>query len=457
MAKTTTARTPREIVADLDRYIVGQQPAKRAVAIALRNRWRRKQIEPHLREEILPKNIILMGPTGCGKTEIARRLANQEHSPFVKIEATKFTEVGYMGRDVDSMIRDLVDCAVNMCRDQELKKVEKRSREIAQQRLVDLLLPKVSSSKKSADLRDTAADEEQMQETKQKVLRMLKAGAFDDREVSVQVASKQVSGMMHLFNPSAMEDMASNLQDALQSALGSDKKKRRKMKVPQALQTLATQEAHKLIDMDQVHQKAIALAEESGILFIDEIDKIASRSEKGRGPDVSREGVQRDILPIVEGCSVPTKHGFVKTDHILFIAAGAFHTSKPSDLIPELQGRFPIRVQLEPLGEQDFRRILVEPENSLVKQYCALLNVEGVSLDFTDDGLAEIAHMAVAANALHENIGARRLYTVLEKLLEEESFAATDQPNTKVVIDRAFVKKRLQPILSSEDLSRFIL
>ena len=307
MPKTKTARTPREIVADLDRYIVGQRSAKRAVSIALRNRWRRKQIEPHLREEISPKNIILMGPTGCGKTEIARRLANQEHSPFVKVEATKFTEVGYMGRDVDSMIRDLVDCAVNMCRDQELKKVEKRSREIAQQRLVDLLLPKVSSSKKSTDPRDTTADEEQMQETRQKVLLILKAGAFDDREVSVQVAPKQPSSMMHLFNPSAMEDMASNLQDALQSALGSDKKKKRKMKVPQALQTLATQEAHKLIDMDQVHQKAITLAEESGILFIDEIDKIASRSEKGRGPDVSREGVQRDILPIVEGCSVPTK------------------------------------------------------------------------------------------------------------------------------------------------------
>ncbi|MEM7589077.1 MAG: ATP-dependent protease ATPase subunit HslU [Myxococcota bacterium] len=462
MSQSTTVRTPREIVSELDRYIVGQQSAKRAVAIALRNRWRRKQIDPRLREEVSPKNIILMGPTGCGKTEIARRLANQDQSPFVKVEATKFTEVGYMGRDVDSMVRDLVECAVKICREQELKKVQQRSQELAQQRLVDLLLPKASPPKESFDVRDASGetpqvDDEQMQHTRQKVLEMLQAGAFDDREVSVQVLQKQSSPMMHLFAPSAMEDMASNLQDALQSALGPGKKKQRKMKVPQALRTLAAQEAQKLIDTEQVHQKAVALAEESGILFIDEIDKIASRSEKARGPDVSREGVQRDILPIVEGCSVPTKYGVVKTDHILFIAAGAFHTSKPSDLIPELQGRFPIRVQLEPLGEEDFRRILVEPESSLIKQYRALLAVEGVDLRFTDDGLAEIAHMAVAANALHENIGARRLYTVLEKLLEEESFAATDQPNTQVVIDRACVQKRLQPILSSEDLSKFIL
>ncbi|MEM7495284.1 MAG: ATP-dependent protease ATPase subunit HslU [Myxococcota bacterium] len=448
--------TPREIVSELDRYIVGQAAAKRAVAIALRNRWRRKHVEPPLRDEIAPKNIILMGPTGCGKTEIARRLARLAGAPFVKVEATKFTEVGYMGRDVDTMVRDLVERSVKLCRERDLQRVSKRSREIAQDRIVDLLLP---SPERSGPPDGAAADAAETRRARDKVRAMLKAGAFDDREVSVRVAHKQSLPMMHMMSSaSSMEDMAGGLQDALQAALGSGKKKQRKMKVPQALEVLAAEEADKLIDMEEIHRRAIELVEESGIIFIDEIDKVASRHDKTRGPDVSREGVQRDILPIVEGCSVSTKYGLVKTDHILFVAAGAFHASKPSDLIPELQGRFPIRVELEPLREQDFARILLEPENSLVKQYRALLATEKVTLTFTDDGIAEIARTAAQVNASQENIGARRLHTVLEKLLEEESFAAADQTDgNKVVVDRPFVQQRLEPILHSEDLSKFIL
>ena len=467
MQKVCGELTPREIVSELDRYIVGQAAAKRAVAIGLRNRWRRKHVQSPLRDEIVPKNIILMGPTGCGKTEIARRLARLAGAPFVKVEATKFTEVGYMGRDVDSMVRDLVECSVNICRERDLQRVSNRSCELAENRIVDLLLPSPERSHKPADSFDGSSEtsdaatpnESELQRTRDKVRVMLRNGAFDEREVSVHLAHKQPLPMMHMVgNASSMEDMASGLQDALQAALGSGKKKHCKMKVPQALETLAAEEADKLIDVDEINRQAIELVEESGIIFIDEIDKVASRRDSARGPDVSREGVQRDILPIVEGCSVSTKYGLVKTDHILFVAAGAFHASKPSDLIPELQGRFPIRVELEPLREKDFVRILLEPENSLVKQYCALLATEEVTLTFTDDGIAEIARTAAQVNASQENIGARRLHTVLEKLLEEESFAASDKTSgNKVVIDCLFVQQRLEPILHSEDLSKFIL
>lgn len=455
--------TPREIVSELDRYIVGQDAAKRAVAIALRNRWRRQQVSKDLRDEISPKNIILIGPTGCGKTEIARRLAKLADAPFVKVEATKFTEVGYVGRDVDSMVRDLVEVAVKMAREEALQVVNAKAQAIAEEQVLDLLMP--SSSHMGARIPFDARDAAQAQHetraqaddpSREKLRQMLREGKFDDKEVNVEVRQSQNPPMVQMLGQSGMEDMAANLQDALQSAFGGGRKKQRKVKVPEALELMAADEAQKLVDMDQVYREAIHRAEQSGIIFIDEIDKVAGR-EGGRGPDVSREGVQRDILPIVEGSAVSTKYGTVRTDHVLFIAAGAFHISKPSDLIPELQGRFPIRVELESLTEADFIRILTEPENSLVKQYTALLSTEKVSLHFAEDGLKEIARIAASVNASQENIGARRLYTVMEKLLEEESFHASDKMGEKVDVTSQLVKDRLSPILRDEDLSKFIL
>ncbi len=448
--------TPREIVSELDRFIVGQKQAKKAVAIALRNRWRRSQVDKKLRDEIVPKNIIMIGPTGCGKTEIARRLAKLANAPFIKVEATKFTEVGYVGRDVDSMVRDLVEVSVKLCREQAMLVVKSRASEVAEERILDLLLPKPEH--KPFDLRDVSeAEAPKDSETREKLRAMLRAGKFDDKEVSVDVAPAQAMPMMHMFGQGNMEEMAGQIQEALQGALGGGRKKKKKTLVPEALEILEADEAQKLIDMDQVQRDAVELAEQSGIIFIDEIDKIAKSGDQKGGPDVSREGVQRDILPIVEGSTVSTKYGFVKTDHILFIAAGAFHVSKPSDLIPELQGRFPIRVELSSLAEEDFVRILTEPENSLVKQYTALLKTEKVHLNFVESGIKSIAEVAFKANSSQENIGARRLYTVMEKLLEEESFSASDNPNLEVVVDKKLVEQRLFAILESEDLSKYIL
>jgi ATP-dependent HslUV protease ATP-binding subunit HslU len=455
--------TPREIVSELDRYIVGQDAAKRAVAIALRNRWRRQQVEPRLREEISPKNIILIGPTGCGKTEIARRLAKLADAPFVKVEATKFTEVGYVGRDVDSMVRDLVEVAVKMCKEEALQLVNVKAQLIAEERVLDLLMPPPASqgARLPFDAFDMGKVEEEFKpkvedESREKLRDLLRTGKFNEREVTIEVRQATTIPMMQMFGQPGMEDMASNLQDALQNALGGGKKKQRKVKIVEALELISAEEAQRLIDMDQVHRDAVTRAEQSGIIFVDEIDKVAGR-KGGGGPDVSREGVQRDILPIVEGSAVATKYGIVRTDHVLFIAAGAFHISKPTDLIPELQGRFPIRVELEPLTEKDFERILKEPENSLVKQYTALLLTEKVEVNFTNDGIKEIAKVAAFVNASQENIGARRLYTVMEKLLEEESFSASDRSGTHVEVTGNLVCERLAPILQNEDLSKFIL
>lgn len=454
--------TPREIVSELDRHIVGQKPAKKAVAIALRNRWRRKEVEGKLSEEIMPKNIIMMGPTGCGKTEIARRMAKLANAPFVKVEATKFTEVGYVGRDVDAMVRDLVEVSVKLVREQAVEAVQFRAKEAAEERLLDLLLPKPSSSDrhKPFDFRDLPESSETKSEpandeTREQMRTMLKDGKFDHREVNVEVNSPSPMPNFQMFGQAGMEEMAGQLQEALQGAFGRSRRKKKKMFVQEALVVLQAEEASKLIDMDQVQKDALVLAEESGIIFIDEIDKIAKADHKGM--DVSREGVQRDILPIVEGSTVSTKYGFIKTDHILFIAAGAFHISKPSDLIPELQGRFPIRVELDSLKKEDFIRILTEPENSLVKQYIAMLSTEKFDLEFLESGIEAIAEVAFKVNSSQENIGARRLYTVMEKLLEEESFTASERPNEKIVIDKDLVDKRMMEILKDEDLSRYVL
>ncbi len=437
------ALTPREIVAELDKYIVGQEEAKKAVAIALRNRWRRQQVPSPLRDEIYPKNIIMIGPTGVGKTEIARRLARLSGSPFLKVEATKFTEVGYVGRDVESMIRDLTHIAVQMVKAEEEERVRERARKLAEERVLDLLVPP-SPHRPEGD-----------SETREKFRRMLQDGLLDERYVELEVEGRPPMPMVEVFAASGLEEIEQQLREMM-SSLFPRKQKRRRVKVREALEILTKTEAEKLIDMEKVTREAIRRTETSGIIFLDEIDKIASRGE-GHGPDVSREGVQRDLLPIVEGTTVNTRYGMVRTDHILFIASGAFHVAKPSDLIPELQGRFPIRVELKPLTQQDFIRILTEPENALVKQYQALLATEGVELEFTPDGLEEIARIAFEVNERTENIGARRLYTVMEKLLEEISFSAPDIAPTRVVVNGEYVREKLAEIATDLDLSRFIL
>ena len=438
--------TPREIVSELDKYIVGQKDAKRSVAIALRNRWRRQQIPEPLRDEIAPKNIIMIGPTGVGKTEIARRLAKLAQAPFLKIEASKFTEVGYVGRDVESMIRDITDLAVNMMKAEESRKVQQRAEEMAEERLLDLLLPPAGKG--------TQKEGEDQRATREKLRKLLKTGKLDDKYVEVETVDRNLP-IVEIFSASGLEEMDINIKDMFGS-LFPKKKKQRKVKVPEALDILSQEEAYKLIDMDAVTRQAIERVEQSGIIFLDEIDKIAGR-ETSFGPDVSREGVQRDILPIVEGTTVTTKYGMVRTDHILFIAAGAFHVSKPSDLIPELQGRFPIRVELDSLGKDDLIRILTEPENALIKQYTALLETESVKLEFKEDAISQIAEMAALINERTENIGARRLYTIMERLLDEISFDAPEMAGNHMAIDANYVREKLKDFVEDEDLSRYIL
>jgi len=453
------ALTPREIVKELDRYIIGQRQAKRMVAIALRNRWRRQQLSPELREEVLPKNIIMIGPTGVGKTEISRRLAKLVNAPFIKVEASKFTEVGYVGRDVESMIRDLTELAVNMVKMEHAEKVQDRAAKQAEERLLDILLPPPAPKPPPGIFDEgrleTARTElpESYEQTREKLRQQLREGKLDHRPVEIDVKEKALP--VGVISNVGMEDLEINLREMF-GGLFPGKKKKRRVKVPEALKLLTQEEAQKLIDMDEVLREAIQKVEQSGIVFVDELDKIAGR-EKGFGPDVSREGVQRDLLPIVEGSTVNTKHGMVRTDHILFIAAGAFHVAKPSDLIPELQGRFPIRVELGPLTKDDFIRILTEPRNALIKQYIALMETEGITLDFKPDAMEEIASIAVLVNERTENIGARRLFTIMEKLLDDVAFDAPDRAEKKMTIDAKYVRERLNDIIKSEDLSRYIL
>ncbi len=445
--------TPRKIVEELDKYIIGQNKAKKAVAIALRNRWRRQQLSPELKDEVLPKNIIMIGPTGVGKTEIARRLAKLAHAPFLKIEASKFTEVGYVGRDVESMIRDLTEISLNMVKSEHIKKVQEKAESLAEERLLDLLLP---SPRSAAGVRGTGIEEEEKEkykETRERLRLQLKEGKLDNRYVDVEVREKVMP--FGVISNVGLEELEINLKEML-GGLIPEKAKRKKVKVPEALRILVQEEATKLIDMDKVTKESIERVQQSGIVFIDEIDKIASRGHT-HGPDVSREGVQRDLLPVVEGTTVTTKHGPVKTEHILFIAAGAFHMSKPSDLIPELQGRFPIRVELDPLGKDEFIRILTEPYNALTKQYIALLATENVEIEFKENAIEEIAGIAATVNEKTENIGARRLHTVIEKLLEDISFEAPEKKNGELHIDKEYVKSKLSDIVKDEDLSRYIL
>jgi ATP-dependent HslUV protease ATP-binding subunit HslU len=454
------ALTPRAIVEELDRYIVGQRAAKRAVAVALRNRWRRQQVPPPLRDEISPKNIMMIGPTGVGKTEIARRLAKLAGAPFIKVEASKFTEVGYVGRDVDSMVRDLAETAVSMLREEERERARPRAREQAEERLLDVLLPPARpaprpSSVMSSSLGDVASETPPPPDTatRESLRRLLRDGKLDDRTVEIDTAETPTS-FIDVFSGTGMEEMVLNLRDMFPNA---KKTRRRRLKVPEAIEALTEEEANRLLDMERITKEAVRRAEESGIIFIDELDKIAGREQGGHGPDVSREGVQRDLLPIVEGSTVSTKYGPVKTDHVLFIAAGAFHVSKPKDLIPEMQGRFPIRVELEPLTDADFVRILTEPENALTKQYTALLATESISVEFHPDAVEEIARIAAEVNARMENIGARRLHTVMERLLDELSFEAPELGAREIPITAQYVRERLAGVLRDEDLSQYVL
>src|SRR3972149_5726234 len=449
--------TPREIVSELDKYIIGQRQAKRAVAIALRNRWRRQQVGAELREEIYPKNIIMIGPTGVGKTEISRRLAKLAQAPFIKVEASKFTEVGYVGRDVESIIRDLTELAVKMVKDEEKVRVRVRAKDMAEERVLDLLLPPVTVAPyQQADQERIAKERELQKSTREKLRGLLREGKLNDKEVEEETAEQQKMPSIEILTSSGgMEEMDMNFKDMF-SNLFPKKTRKRKAKVPEAYEVLIQEESQRLIDMEKVTKEAVERVEQAGIVFIDEIDKIAGR-QAAQTPDGSREGVQRDLLPIVEGSTVSTKYGMVKTDHILFIASGAFHVAKPSDLIPEFQGRFPIRVELGPLGEEDFIRILTEPENALLKQYKALLETEGITVDYKDDGVREIASIATIVNDRMENIGATRVHTVMERVFDEISFDAPDMVEKSVIIDREYVRKRLEDIVKDEDLSRYIL
>lgn len=436
--------TPRETVAELDKFIVGQKEAKKAVSIALRNRWRRQRVSPEMKDEIAPKNILMIGPTGVGKTEIARRLAKLSQAPFLKVEASKFTEVGYVGRDVESMIRDLTDISVKMTTEEEKKNVISKAKDLAEERILDILLPKG---------KDNDSEFESKNETREKMRVLLKEGKMDDRTIEIEVTAKNFP--MQIFSQAGVEEMDVNISDMLGNLIPK-KSKRKKVKVPDAMEVLIQEEAQKLVDMDKVVKKAVEGVEQTGIVFIDEIDKICGR-ETSSGPDISREGVQRDLLPIIEGCTVNTKHGLVKTDHILFVGAGAFHVSKPSDLIPELQGRFPIRVELDPLSKDDFIRILTEPKNALIKQYKELLKTEDIDLEFTDDAIVRLAELAEEVNESTENIGARRLHTILEKILEDISFNAPDTSEKEFKVDSDYIKNKISDIVKDRDLSRYIL
>ena len=446
--------TPREIVAELDKYIVGQAAAKRAVAVALRNRVRRQKLQPELADDILPKNILMIGPTGVGKTEIARRLARLAGCPFVKVEASKYTEVGYVGRDVESMVRDLVEMSIDMVREEKLDEVAERAEQAAEERVLDLLLPLPPPPTPGTTDSDAASQREQNQRTREKLRAQLREGKLDQRMVDLEVRERMMPSFEVISNQ-GVEEMDVNFKEMLSGMFGQQKKKR-KMSVADAFEYLIQEEESKLVDMDQVTRIAVERAEQMGIIFIDEIDKVAGR-ESGHGPDVSREGVQRDILPIIEGTTVNTRYGMIRTDHILFVAAGAFHVTKPSDLIPELQGRLPIRVELQSLKEEDFVRILTEPKNALIKQYVALLETEGLKLTFTDDAVETVAKFATQVNEQTENIGARRLHTILEKVLDELSFEAPDLKKKTVKVDAAYVNKQLADIVKNQDLSRYIL
>jgi len=449
-----TGLTPAQIVAELDRYIVGQHRAKRAVAIALRNRWRRQMLPAELRDEVAPKNIIMIGPTGVGKTEVARRLAKLAQAPFLKVEASKYTEVGYVGRDVESMVRDLTEQSVSMVKAELMSQVQEKAERQAEDRLLDLLLPHRSAEPFSSGSLEQVSPDASRESTLEKLRAQLRAGRLDDRIVELETQAQSMP-LVEIFSGQGMEEMGIQLKDMLSNVMPT-KTKRRRVRVAEARKLLAQEEAQKLVDMEEVIAQAVRRVENSGIIFLDELDKVAGR-EGGHGPDVSREGVQRDLLPIVEGSAVTTKYGIVRTDHVLFIAAGAFHVAKPADLIPELQGRFPIRVELEPLTREDFIRILTEPENALIRQYVELLRTEGVTLRFLPEAIEAIAEIAMQVNTSTENIGARRLYTIMERLLEEISFQAPEMPGKELTIDAEYVRQRLSDVMRDQDLSRYIL